>query len=197
MTKSTSRPGTKPISSRTRCSRCSPTEPLHAAARRNPRLMERELQMVGTPSALKKVVADLHCPSNERTLGIDCGERRVGLALSDEMGIIASGIGTRGNDASPMPWVLQLLREARRRRDCDRAAAHPERHGRRGRQGRACTRRAAARGNRFAGAAGRRTLHIEPCDAGDSRHGSGKRNETQGQGQDRRSRRGHPAAGLP
>lgn len=49
--------------------------------------------------------------SNKRTLGIDYGERRVGLALSDEMGIIASGIGTRGNDASLMPWILQVLRE--------------------------------------------------------------------------------------
>jgi putative holliday junction resolvase len=49
--------------------------------------------------------------NNKRTLAIDYGARRVGLALSDELGIIASGIGTFDNDASLMPRLLTLLRE--------------------------------------------------------------------------------------
>lgn len=49
--------------------------------------------------------------SNKRTLAIDYGERRVGLALSDELGIIASGIGTVDNDPSLLSRLLTLLAE--------------------------------------------------------------------------------------
>ena len=49
--------------------------------------------------------------SNKRTLAIDYGERRVGLALSDELGIIASGIGTVDNDPSLLSRLLSLLAE--------------------------------------------------------------------------------------
>ncbi len=49
--------------------------------------------------------------SNQRTLAIDYGERRVGLALSDELGIIASGIGTIENDATLVARLLTLLGE--------------------------------------------------------------------------------------
>lgn len=50
-------------------------------------------------------------PSNGRILAIDYGERRVGLALSDELGIIASGIGTLGNDASLLPQLVRLVED--------------------------------------------------------------------------------------
>ncbi|MFZ1731706.1 MAG: Holliday junction resolvase RuvX [Bacteroidota bacterium] len=49
--------------------------------------------------------------SNKRTLGIDYGERRVGLALSDELGIIASGIGTYDSDDSLIPRLVKLIEE--------------------------------------------------------------------------------------
>ncbi|MBR9978995.1 MAG: Holliday junction resolvase RuvX, partial [Bacteroidetes bacterium] len=48
---------------------------------------------------------------NRRTLAIDYGERRVGLALSDELGIIASGIGTLGNDETLLPRLLEIIRD--------------------------------------------------------------------------------------
>jgi putative holliday junction resolvase len=46
-----------------------------------------------------------------RTLAIDYGERRLGLALSDEMGIIASGIGTIANDSDTLLRVAALTEE--------------------------------------------------------------------------------------
>ncbi len=49
--------------------------------------------------------------NNRRTLAIDYGERRVGLALSDELGIIASGIGTISNDATLLNRLLDIIRE--------------------------------------------------------------------------------------
>jgi putative Holliday junction resolvase len=49
--------------------------------------------------------------SNQRTLAIDYGERRVGLALSDELGIIASGLGTVDNDAALISRLVELLEE--------------------------------------------------------------------------------------
>jgi putative holliday junction resolvase len=46
-----------------------------------------------------------------RTLAIDYGERRIGLALSDEMGIIASGIGTIANDDNALSFLAGLTSE--------------------------------------------------------------------------------------
>ncbi len=60
---------------------------------------------------LSNVRSKISLHNNRRTLAIDYGERRVGLALSDELGIIASGIGTVDNDASLMNRLLELLRE--------------------------------------------------------------------------------------
>ncbi|MCZ7558033.1 MAG: Holliday junction resolvase RuvX [Bacteroidia bacterium] len=48
---------------------------------------------------------------NGRTLAIDFGERRIGLALSDEMGIIASGIGTIPNDDQTLPALAAMAKE--------------------------------------------------------------------------------------
>lgn len=48
---------------------------------------------------------------NQRTLAIDYGERRVGLALSDELGIIASGIGTLVNDEHLLVRLLEIIRD--------------------------------------------------------------------------------------
>jgi putative Holliday junction resolvase len=42
-------------------------------------------------------------------LAIDYGERRIGLALSDEMGIIASGAGTLLNDEHTVPSIGDLV----------------------------------------------------------------------------------------
>ena len=50
-------------------------------------------------------------PNNQRTLAIDYGERRIGLALSDELGIIASGIGTIPNDDRLLPRLHAILSE--------------------------------------------------------------------------------------
>lgn len=49
--------------------------------------------------------------SNRRTLAIDYGERRIGLAISDELGIIASGIGTIDNDTTLLTRLVALVRE--------------------------------------------------------------------------------------
>lgn len=49
--------------------------------------------------------------SNRRTLAIDFGERRIGLAISDELGIIASGIGTIDNDAALLARLVTLVRD--------------------------------------------------------------------------------------
>lgn len=50
-------------------------------------------------------------PDNKRTLALDFGERRIGIALSDELGIIATGIGTVPNDAMLQPMLLRLITE--------------------------------------------------------------------------------------
>ena len=50
-------------------------------------------------------------PSSGRVLGIDYGERRIGLAVSDELGIIASGAGTIANDDGALTRITELLRE--------------------------------------------------------------------------------------
>ncbi len=46
-----------------------------------------------------------------RILAIDYGERRVGLALSDELGIIASGAGTLQNDGDLVTRIQALIEE--------------------------------------------------------------------------------------
>jgi putative holliday junction resolvase len=46
-----------------------------------------------------------------RVLGIDFGTRRVGVALSDPLGIIAGGAGTLANDASLMQRLADIVRE--------------------------------------------------------------------------------------
>lgn len=48
-------------------------------------------------------------PGNGRILAIDYGERRIGLALSDELGIIASGGGTLPNDGHTFPSIGSLV----------------------------------------------------------------------------------------
>ena len=44
-----------------------------------------------------------------RILAIDYGERRVGLALSDELGMIASGAGTLSNTPSLLQEITDLV----------------------------------------------------------------------------------------
>ncbi len=46
-----------------------------------------------------------------RVLAIDYGERRIGLALSDELGIIASGIGTLNSDDTAATRIAALAVE--------------------------------------------------------------------------------------
>ncbi len=50
-------------------------------------------------------------PSNQRTLALDYGERRIGLALSDELGIIATGIGTLDNDDALLSKLLGIIED--------------------------------------------------------------------------------------
>jgi len=45
-----------------------------------------------------------------RVLGIDYGSRRIGLALTDPMGIIASGAGTVENDSTVVERLAVLVR---------------------------------------------------------------------------------------
>ncbi len=47
----------------------------------------------------------------ERVLAIDFGERRIGLAISDELGIIASGIGILLNDGTAVAGIASLVSE--------------------------------------------------------------------------------------
>jgi len=49
--------------------------------------------------------------SSGRILAIDFGERRIGLALSDELGMIASGAGTIPNDDRSIPHIVGLVTE--------------------------------------------------------------------------------------
>ena len=44
-------------------------------------------------------------------MAIDFGERRIGLALSDELGMIASGAGTIPNDDSSISHIAGLVAE--------------------------------------------------------------------------------------
>lgn len=44
-------------------------------------------------------------------MAIDFGERRVGLALSDELGMIASGAGTIANNDDTIPHIVGLVSE--------------------------------------------------------------------------------------
>lgn len=45
-----------------------------------------------------------------RFLGIDYGTKRVGIALSDPLGIIAGGAGTLANDASLLGRLAEMVR---------------------------------------------------------------------------------------
>lgn len=49
--------------------------------------------------------------SSGRILGIDYGERRIGLALSDELGMIASGAGTIPGDERAVNQIAHLVTE--------------------------------------------------------------------------------------
>ncbi len=44
-----------------------------------------------------------------RTLGIDYGSKRIGLAVSDPMGVIAQGAGTVANDGSTFEHLVTLI----------------------------------------------------------------------------------------
>ena len=49
--------------------------------------------------------------SSGRILAIDYGERRIGLALSDELGMIASGAGTIPGDEKAVSQIAELATE--------------------------------------------------------------------------------------
>lgn len=49
--------------------------------------------------------------AEQRILGIDYGSRRIGLALSDPMGVIASGIGTIDNGADLVARIGRIVTE--------------------------------------------------------------------------------------
>ncbi len=49
-------------------------------------------------------------PAAGRILGIDYGTKRVGVALSDPLGIIAGGAGTLANDASVLDRLAEIVR---------------------------------------------------------------------------------------
>ena len=46
-----------------------------------------------------------------RVMGIDYGTRRVGVAVSDPLGIIAGGAGTLANDASLLQRLAEIVQE--------------------------------------------------------------------------------------
>lgn len=48
---------------------------------------------------------------NKRVLGIDFGLKRVGIAMSDPMGIIAQGIDTLPNDASLLNRIADIVKK--------------------------------------------------------------------------------------
>ena len=50
-----------------------------------------------------------------RILGIDYGDRRIGLAVSDELGLVAHGLPTLTNDSAPQ--VLDAIRRLTAERD--------------------------------------------------------------------------------
>jgi putative Holliday junction resolvase len=50
-------------------------------------------------------------PNESRFLAIDYGEKRVGLALTDPLKIIASPFTTLSNDEKFVPKLLQIIRE--------------------------------------------------------------------------------------
>lgn len=47
-----------------------------------------------------------------RTLAIDWGDRRIGLAVSDELGILAAPVGVVTRRAGKRPPIAELLRQA-------------------------------------------------------------------------------------
>jgi putative holliday junction resolvase len=49
--------------------------------------------------------------STGRTLAIDYGEKRIGLALSDELGIIATGLGSIPNDKEALHAIVRIIAE--------------------------------------------------------------------------------------
>ena len=49
--------------------------------------------------------------SGGRLLAVDYGSKRVGLAMSDLLGIIARGAGTIANDSSLLPNIAKLVTE--------------------------------------------------------------------------------------
>ncbi|HUI31253.1 MAG TPA: Holliday junction resolvase RuvX [Candidatus Acidoferrales bacterium] len=49
-------------------------------------------------------------PDEKRVLGIDFGSKRVGIAVSDPMGIIAQGIDTLPNDRDLPDKILELVK---------------------------------------------------------------------------------------
>ena len=48
---------------------------------------------------------------NKRVLGVDFGLKRVGIAVSDPMGIIAQGIDTLPNDASLLYKIADIVKK--------------------------------------------------------------------------------------
>lgn len=51
-------------------------------------------------------------PDIGRILGIDFGLKRVGIALSDPMGIIAQGVDTFSNDSSLLGKILDMVKRS-------------------------------------------------------------------------------------
>ncbi len=50
-------------------------------------------------------------PELKRTLGIDYGMKRVGVAVSDPMGIIAQGIDTLANDSTLIGKITDIVKK--------------------------------------------------------------------------------------
>lgn len=50
--------------------------------------------------------------TSRRTLAIDWGDRRIGLAVSDELGLLASPVGVVTRRAGKRPPIAELLRQA-------------------------------------------------------------------------------------
>ncbi len=52
-----------------------------------------------------------HPPAVGRVMGIDYGSKRVGVAVSDPLGIIAGGAGTLANDGALLDRLATMVRE--------------------------------------------------------------------------------------
>ncbi len=50
-------------------------------------------------------------PEGKRILGIDFGMKRVGVAVSDPMGIIAQGVDTLSNDSSLIGKIFDIVKK--------------------------------------------------------------------------------------